>query len=81
MYRDGVKLEWRITLFYVCAASVLSMVIIKVGSEQARKVAAELHQLRTTISDHQAAECADLGYTIRPNGVRYEISTDSIDVD
>jgi hypothetical protein len=79
MYRDGITLEWRITLFYVCAATVLSIVIIAVGSRRATEVAIVLRWLRTSISDHQAAECADLGYTIKPNGVRYEISTDSND--
>jgi hypothetical protein len=81
IYRDGIKLEWKITLFYVSAATVLAVAIITVGSRQAAKVAVEVSLLRRSISDHQAAECADLGYTIKPNGVRYEISTDSIDVD
>jgi hypothetical protein len=56
-YRDGIPLEWRITLFYVCAASVLTVVIIIADFNHAMAVREQLIALRESIATHNNDFC------------------------
>jgi hypothetical protein len=61
-YKDGIPLEWRITWFYICAATVLTMVIMASDYSNAAKVAAEMNGMQDKITEHNEQTCNALGY-------------------
>jgi hypothetical protein len=50
-YRDGLPIEWRVTLFYVTAASVLTLAIIAADYKGSAIVADEIAALKQEIRE------------------------------
>jgi hypothetical protein len=61
-YKDGIPLEWRITAFYICAASVLTMVIMLSDYSNAHMVADQMEGMQKQITVHNEQTCNALGY-------------------
>jgi hypothetical protein len=61
-YKDGIPLEWRITVFYVCAASVLTAVIMLSDYTNARRVSVGMQDMQQQITEHNEDTCNALGY-------------------
>jgi hypothetical protein len=61
-YSEGMPVEWRITTMYIAAIAVGALLIILAIYDSRSGLATEVDELRQSIRDHQAAECASLGY-------------------
>ena len=63
-YRDGLPLEWRVTLFYVTAATILTVIIILAVHSKLSSISGEIDEMRGSIAEHNAGLCPTCDCTL-----------------
>ena len=56
-YRDGMPIEWRVTVFYVCAATALTVAIIAADYKTDSIIAIKMDALKAEIAALKGDQC------------------------